>query len=69
MPIKKSDLYSSLWKSCDELRGGMDASQYRAIGDGMNKIVKALADQNDLRGSSMSRIGTTRTSWARGRRW
>jgi len=29
MPIKKSDLYSSLWKSCDELRGGMDASQYK----------------------------------------
>ena len=27
--IKKSDLYSSLWKSCDELRGGMDASQYK----------------------------------------
>ena len=29
MPIKKSQLYSSLWKSCDELRGGMDASQYK----------------------------------------
>ena len=29
MPIKKSELYSSLWKSCDELRGGMDASQYK----------------------------------------
>jgi type I restriction enzyme M protein len=29
MPIKKSDLYSSLWASCDELRGGMDASQYK----------------------------------------
>src|ERR1700752_4869824 len=27
--LKKSDLYSSLWKSCDELRGGMDASQYK----------------------------------------
>ncbi len=27
MPIKKSNLYSSIWKSCDELRGGMDASQ------------------------------------------
>ncbi|MEZ4309572.1 MAG: type I restriction-modification system subunit M N-terminal domain-containing protein, partial [Polyangiaceae bacterium] len=92
MPIKKSDLYSSLWKSCDELRGGMDASQYKdyvlvllfvkyvsdkaasqksyvldvpkggsfadmialknskAIGDGMNKIVTALAEKNDLKG-------------------
>jgi len=27
--LKKSDLYSSLWRSCDELRGGMDASQYK----------------------------------------
>jgi len=29
MPVKKSELYSSLWKSCDELRGSMDASQYK----------------------------------------
>ena len=29
MAIKKSDLYSSLWQSCNELRGGMDASQYK----------------------------------------
>jgi type I restriction enzyme M protein len=29
MAIKKSELYSSLWESCDELRGGMDASQYK----------------------------------------
>ncbi|MDR3634947.1 MAG: type I restriction-modification system subunit M [Isosphaeraceae bacterium] len=29
MAIKKSELYASLWKSCDELRGGMDASQYK----------------------------------------
>lgn len=29
MPLKKSQLYSSLWQSCDELRGGMDASQYK----------------------------------------
>ncbi len=29
MPIKKTDLYSSLWKTCDELRGSMDASQYK----------------------------------------
>ncbi|OQC40770.1 MAG: Type I restriction enzyme EcoKI M protein [Acidobacteria bacterium ADurb.Bin051] len=29
MALKKSRLYSSLWQSCDELRGGMDASQYK----------------------------------------
>ena len=29
MAIKKSELYSSLWSSCDELRGSMDASQYK----------------------------------------
>jgi len=29
MAIKKSELYSSLWSSCDALRGGMDASQYK----------------------------------------
>ena len=29
MALKKSQLYSSLWQFCDELRGGMDASQYK----------------------------------------
>jgi type I restriction enzyme M protein len=29
MAVKKNELYSSLWASCDELRGGMDASQYK----------------------------------------
>ena len=29
MALKKSQLYSTLWASCDELRGGMDASQYK----------------------------------------
>lgn len=29
MALKKSELYSSIWASCDELRGGMDASQYK----------------------------------------
>jgi type I restriction enzyme M protein len=93
MPIKKSELYSSLWKSCDELRGGMDASQYKdyvlvllfvkyvsdkyadqpgapievppggrfadmtalkgdkEIGDKINKIIRKLADANELVGT------------------
>src|SRR5215213_25632 len=29
MALKKSELYSSIWSGCDELRGGMDASQYK----------------------------------------
>ncbi|MDE0102751.1 MAG: class I SAM-dependent DNA methyltransferase [Bryobacterales bacterium] len=29
MPLRKSHLYASLWQSCDQLRGGMDASQYK----------------------------------------
>ena len=29
MPIKKSEIYSSLDASCDKLRGGMDPSQYK----------------------------------------
>jgi type I restriction enzyme M protein len=29
MALKKSELDSSLWENCDELRGGMDASQYK----------------------------------------
>jgi len=29
LAIKKSELYNTLWNSCDELRGGMDASQYK----------------------------------------
>lgn len=29
MPLKKSERYTALWQSCDEPRGGMDASQYK----------------------------------------
>ena len=99
MAIKKTELYSSLWAGCDELRGGMDASQYDAsqykdyvltllfmkyvsdkhkgdpygmiivpdgasfddmmalkgdkeIGDKINKIISALAEENDLKGDA-----------------
>tara|TARA_R110001599_G_scaffold353829_1_gene599377 strand:- start:16844 stop:19306 length:2463 start_codon:yes stop_codon:yes gene_type:complete len=92
MAIKKTELYSSLWASCDELRGGMDASQYKdyvltmlfmkyvsdkykgdpygmivvpegasfddlillkgkkEIGEGIDKVIAALAEENDLKG-------------------
>jgi type I restriction enzyme M protein len=29
LAVKKSEIYSSLWASCDALRGGMDASLYK----------------------------------------
>ncbi|AOY74699.1 type I restriction-modification system subunit M [Clostridium formicaceticum] len=93
MAIKKSELYSNLWKSCDQLRGGMDASQYKDyiltllfmryvtdkyygkadalievpeggsffdlvklkgnkdIGDETNKVIRKMADANDLVGA------------------
>ena len=92
MAIKKSQLYSSIWQGCDELRGGMDASQYKDyvlvllfvryvsdkyagktdqivdvpagggftdlvalkgkpdIGEGINKVLSALAEANGLHG-------------------
>lgn len=52
MTLRKTDLYGSLWKSCDELRGGMDASQYK---DYILTLLfvkyvsdKAKADKNSL---------------------
>jgi len=60
MAIKKSDLYSSLWASCDELRGGMDASQYKDyvlfmlfikyISDKINTQIIAPEDLQDIAG-------------------
>lgn len=92
MAIKKSQLYSSIWQACDELRGGMDASEYKdyvlvllfvryvsdkyagkkdelvvvpeggsfadlirlkgktSIGEGINKVLSALAEANGLKG-------------------
>jgi type I restriction enzyme M protein len=92
MAIKKSQLYSSIWQACDELRGGMDASEYKDyvlvllfvryvsdkyagkkdelvvipeggsfvdlvklkgktnIGEGINKVLSALAEANGLKG-------------------
>jgi type I restriction enzyme M protein len=53
MAIKKSELYSSLWASCDELRGGMDASQYKDYVLTM-LFVKYVSDK--YAGDSMSLI-------------
>ncbi len=50
MAIKKSELYSSLWKSCDELRGGMDASQYKDYVLTL-LFIKYVSDQQGKEGS------------------
>ena len=49
MALKKSQLYSTLWSSCDELRGGMDASQYKdyVLTLLFMKYVSDLADDPD----------------------
>jgi type I restriction-modification system DNA methylase subunit len=43
MALKKSALYSSLWRSCDELRGGMDASQYKDYILMVDRLTKLVA--------------------------
>jgi hypothetical protein len=52
MALKKSELYSSLWSSCDELRGGMDASQYKdslllKVGDEAGTPVTLYGQEKD----------------------
>lgn len=47
MALKKSELYSSLWQSCDELRGGMDAGQYKDYVLVL-LFVKYVSDKNRL---------------------
>jgi type I restriction enzyme M protein len=46
MALKKSDLYRSLWKGADELRGGMDASQYKDYVLTL-LFVKYISDRSD----------------------
>src|SRR3990172_10523653 len=64
MAIKKSDLYSSLWASCDELRGGMDGSQYKDYVLFM-LFIKYISDKygnkNRLREQDIHRIVDTFT--------
>ena len=60
MALRKSDLYSSLWKSCDELRGGMDASQYHATGSSFNMVVD-LSANNPAAGAYTLPLEATQT--------
>ncbi len=70
MAIKKSDLYSSLWASCDELRGGMDASQYKDYVLFM-LFIKYVSDkyagQMTSRRRSPSRRAPASRTWSRSR--
>ena len=52
MAIKKSELYSSLWKGCDELRGGMDASQYK------DYVLVLLFVKDERGGAALSSLTT-----------
>lgn len=47
MAVKKSELYSSLWKGCDELRGSMDASQYKKDYVLVLLFMKYVSDKGD----------------------
>ncbi|BBF65806.1 SAM-dependent DNA methyltransferase [Acidithiobacillus sp. 'AMD consortium'] len=48
MPLKKSELYASLWKSCDEPCGDLDASQYRDYLPALI-FVKYVSDKHERR--------------------
>jgi type I restriction enzyme M protein len=65
MAIKKSELYSSLWQSCDELRGGMDASQYKDYVLVL-LFIKYISDStpaSPMRRSRFPRERASRTWW------
>ena len=44
MAIKKSELLSHLWKSGDELRDGMDASQHKDYATPLPELMREVAD-------------------------
>ena len=55
MALKKSQIYSSLWQSCDELRGGMDASQYKDYVLTL-LFMKYVSDRYAGRGGALIRV-------------
>ena len=60
MTFKKSELYSSLWQSCDALRGGMDASQYK---DYVLVLLFSKYVSNVSTTKPRGYLATFRTSW------
>ena len=53
MALKKSQLYSTLWESCNTLRGSMDASQYKDYVL-MMLFVKYLSDKAKQKQTQLS---------------
>ena len=58
MALKKSQLYAFLWQSCDELRGGMDASQYKDVTNAglarLNMILHDFPTATILNGNTLA---------------
>lgn len=57
MALKKSELYSSLWSSCDELHGDMDASKYKDYVLAL-LFIKYVSDNYPDTGGSGTMIGS-----------
>ena len=55
MALKESQIYSSLWQSCDDLRGGMDASQYKDYVLTL-LFLKYVSDRYAGRGDALIRV-------------
>ena len=60
MAIKKSDLYSSLWASCDELRGGMDAENQQQQGRAKDQraLAEGKSDEGVEHGAGKGRVSS-----------
>jgi type I restriction enzyme M protein len=59
MALKKSDLYSSLWTTFDELRGGADVSQYNFYVLFIKSISQKHGDSNPLASHFKSQLGSS----------
>jgi methylphosphotriester-DNA--protein-cysteine methyltransferase len=66
MALKKSELYTSLWASCDELRDGMAALKGKPdIGDQINKHMRGFADQSHFSRVFARTMGVSPGAWRR----
>lgn len=63
MASKTPDLCSSLWASCDDLRGGMDASQYKDCVLFM-QFIKYIGDNHATSDDFAPPVGMPRSDWS-----